>query len=114
MTWSCVTAKIYQEALLSRFRDAINNKNMKDPALRQIMDQKEQMQAQQFVQSVVMQMRLSLANDITQQCFDVCITKPGPTMTSYEKRCIESCSQNYLESRKAVTAAFAAPAQGEE
>jgi len=50
--------------------------------------------------------QLLCSQNASKNCFDICVSSPGDSLSSREERCIESCAKTYVESMKAVGSAL--------
>eukprot|EP00941_MAST-03F_sp_MAST-3F-sp1_P002986 g2986.t1 len=53
-------------------------------------------------QQVSMQAVQDLVQKLTEKCFNKCVYKPGADLSSKEKRCMEACIDNYIDTMKIV------------
>ncbi|KAI5477693.1 mitochondrial import inner membrane translocase subunit tim13 [Pseudohyphozyma bogoriensis] len=47
-----------------------------------------------------------LINKMNEKCFEKCITKPGPSLSSSDEACITKCTERFLEAFNIVSKSY--------
>ena len=69
--------------------------------------EKDELKKQLKAEMALATMR-ELITEMTERCYDKCISKPGSSLDSYEQRCLGNCMDRYLDSWNTVSKAFTA------
>lgn len=49
-----------------------------------------------------------LINKMNEKCFEKCITKPGPSLTSADEACVTRCTERFLEAFNIISKTYMA------
>ncbi|KAL8279648.1 hypothetical protein RQP46_007961 [Phenoliferia psychrophenolica] len=67
---------------------------------------------QQVMNEVKSQLALAnaqeLINKMNEKCFEKCIPKPGPSLTSSDETCIVRCTERFLEAFNLISKSYVA------
>jgi import inner membrane translocase subunit TIM13 len=89
------TRSLYTHTLHIHKKDERNNEMSQQPQPEEVMHQVQAELANAYAQEFFTTVR--------EKCFKMCVAKPSSSLSSYERKCLEQCTERYVDATRMIS-----------